>query len=187
MSSLNKRTKQTRTLYAEARRKQDRLDQEKQLRADVEQELIQYFQEQDLEQKGHLESFYPAIYEFIKRKAPNLAWKKYAHEFFRKYIKYLNKNNNLDFPLPYLTFEMKRDEPIFTPDWIQAGHEIDIIIEKLWDYWILAQDSSAFSDDEIIGNILLCSMLYGGLNQTASLNALLEHLKNPAKIQKICD
>ena len=54
MSSLNKHTKQTRTLYAEARRKQDRLDQEKQLRADVEQELIQYFQEQDLEQKGHL-------------------------------------------------------------------------------------------------------------------------------------
>ena len=86
MSSLNKRTKQTRTLYAEARRKQDRLDQEKQLRADVEQELIQYFQEQDLEQKEHLESFYPAIYEFIKRKAPSLAWKKYAHEFFRFHV-----------------------------------------------------------------------------------------------------
>ena len=47
MSSLNKHTKQTRTLYAEARRKQDRLAQDKQLRADVEQELIQYFQEQD--------------------------------------------------------------------------------------------------------------------------------------------
>jgi hypothetical protein len=30
-------------------------------------------------------------------------------------------------------------------------------------------------------------MLYGGLNQISSLNALLEHLKNPAKIQKICD
>ena len=57
MSSLNKRTKQTQTLYAEVRRKQDRLNQEKQLRADVEQELIQYFQEQDVEQKEHLESF----------------------------------------------------------------------------------------------------------------------------------
>jgi len=84
MSSLNKRTKQTRTLYAEVRRKQDRLDQEKQLRADVEQELIQYFQEQDLEQKEHLKSLYPAIYEFINRKAPGLAWKKYAHEFFHQ-------------------------------------------------------------------------------------------------------
>src|SRR5690606_10088692 len=116
-----------------------------------------------------------------------LAWKKYAHELFRTYIKDLNKSNNLDFPLPYLTFEMKRDEPIFTLNWIQASHEIDIILEKLWDYWILAQDSSTFSDDEIIANILLCSMLYGGLSQTATLNALLEHLKNPAKIQKICD
>jgi hypothetical protein len=27
-------------------------------------------------------------------------------------------------------------------------------------------------------------MLYGGLNQTASLNALLEHLKNPEKSKK---
>ncbi len=40
-------------------------------------------------------------------------------EFFRTYIKDLNKSNNLDLPLPYLTFEMKRDEPIFTLDWIK--------------------------------------------------------------------
>ena len=82
MSSLNKRTKQTRTLYAEARRKQDRLDQEEQLRVDVEQELIQYFQEQDLEQKGHLESLYPAIYEFIKRKARAWPGKNMHMNFF---------------------------------------------------------------------------------------------------------
>ena len=81
MSSLNKRTKQTRTLYAEARRKQDRLDQEKQLRADVEQELIQYFQEQDLEQKGILN---PSIQQFMSLLNAKLQalWKKYAHEFF---------------------------------------------------------------------------------------------------------
>ena len=173
MSSRNKKISKKR--YAEDRRQLQRNELEKNLRADAEHELRQYFDEQKFSTEDLIQA-YPAIYEFIKRKAPNLAWKKYAHEFFRTYIKYLNKNNNLDFPLPYLTFEMKRDEPIFTPDWIQAGHEIDIIIEKLWDYWILAQDSSAFSDDEIIGNILLCSMLYGGLNQTASSNALLEHL-----------
>ena len=84
MSSSNKRTQK---LYAEERRTQDRLNKEKELRADVEQELTQYFQEQELEQKENLESFYPAIYEFIKRKAPSLAWKKYAHEFSRAYIK----------------------------------------------------------------------------------------------------
>lgn len=184
MSSFNKKIPKKR--YAEDRRQLQRNELEKNLRADAEQELRQYFDEQKFSNEDLIQA-YPAIYEFIKRKAPNLAWKKYAHEFFRTYIEDLNKSNNLDLPLPYLTFEMKRDEPIFTLDWIQAGHEIDIILEKLWDYWILAQDSSAFSDDEIIGNILLCSMLYGGLNQIASLNALLEHLKNPEKIQKIFD
>lgn len=180
MSSRNKKISEKR--YAEDRRQFKRDEPKKDIRANAEQELRQYFDEQKFSNEDLIQA-YPAIYEFIKRKAPNLAWKKYAHEFFRTYIKDLNKSNNLDLPLPYLTFEMKRDEPIFTLDWIQAGHEIDIILEKLWDYWILAQDSSAFSDDEIIGNILLCSMLYGGLNQTASLKALLEHLKNPEKIQ----
>ena len=184
MSSFNKKIPKKR--YAEDRRQFKRDEPKKDIRADAEQELRQYFDEQKFSNEDLIQA-YPAIYEFIKRKAPNLAWKKYAHEFFRTYIKDLNKSNNLDLPLPYLTFEMKRDEPIFTLDWIQAGHEIDIILERQWDYWILAQDSSAFSDDEIIGNILLCSMLYGGLNQTASLNALLEHLKNPEKIQKIFD
>ena len=184
MSSRNKKISEKR--YAEDRRQFKRDEPKKDIRANAEQELRQYFDEQKFSNEDLIQA-YPAIYEFIKRKAPNLAWKKYAHEFFRTYIEDLNKSNNLDLPLPYLTFEMKRDEPIFTLDWIQAGHEIDIILEKLWDYWILAQDSSAFSDDEIIGNILLCSMLYGGLNQTASLNALLEHLKNPEKIQKIFD
>lgn len=184
MSSRNKKISKKR--YAEDRRQLQRNELEKNLRADAERELRQYFDEQKFSTEDLIQA-YPAIYEFIKRKAPNLAWNKYAHEFFRTYIKDLNKSNNLDLPLPYLTFEMKRDEPIFTLDWIQAGHEIDIILEKLWHYWILAQDSSTFSDEEIIANILLCSMLYGGLSQTATLNALLEHLKNPVKIQKICD
>ena len=184
MSSFNKKIQKKH--YAEERRQLQRNELEKTLRADAEQELQQFFDEQKFLNEDLIQA-YPAIYEFIKRKAPNLAWKKYAHEFFRTYIKYLNKSNNLDLPLPYLTYEMKRDEPIFTLDWIQSGHEIDIILEKLWDYWTIVRDSSTFSDDEIIANILLCSMLYGGLSQTATLNALLEHLKNPAKIQKICD
>lgn len=187
MSLSNKRTKQARPLYAEARRKQDRIDQEKQLRADVEEQLTQYFQEQELEQKEHLESFYPAIYEFIKRRAPSLAWKKYAHEFFRSYIKDINLNRHEPLPLPSLTFEMQRDQPVFTMDWIEKGHQIDEIIDKLWDYWILAKDSHTFSDEEIIGNIIISAMLYSGLNQKASLEALLEHLKNPKKIKHIED
>ena len=184
MSSLNKKIPKKR--YAEDRRQLQRYELEKALRVDVEQELRQYFDEQNFSNENLIRA-YPAIYKFIKLKASSLTWKKYAHEFFRTYIKNLNKTNNQEFPLPHLTFEIKRDEPIFTLDWIQAGHEIDLIIEKLWDYWILAQESSTFADNEIIGNVLICSILYGGLSQTASLNALLEHLKNPAKVQKICD
>ncbi len=68
---------------------------------------------------------------------------------------------------------MKRDEPIFTLDSIQAGHEIDIILEKLWHYYDSRfKISSTFSDDEIIANILLCSMLYGGLSQTAIIKCI---------------
>lgn len=184
MSSSNK---QNQKLYAEERRTQDRLNKEKELRADVEQELTQYFQEQELEQKENLEPFYPAIYGFIKRKAPSLAWKKYAHEFFRAYIKKINLKRREPFPLPSLTFDMQRDQPVFTMDWIEKGHQIDEIIDKLWDYWILAKDSQVFSDDEIIGNIIISAMLYSGLNQKASLEALLEHLKDPAKIRNIED
>lgn len=187
MSSSNKRTKQARPLYAENRRKQIRLEKEKSPRSDVEKELIQYFQEIELEQKEHLESFYPAIYEFIKRKASSLAWKKYAHEFFRSYIKKINLNRSEPLPLPNLTFEMQRDQPVFTMDWIEKGQQVDEVLDKLWDYWILAKDSKTFSDDEIIGNIVISAMLYSGLNQKASLEALLEHLKDPAKIRKIED
>lgn len=187
MSLSNKRTKPVQTLYAEERRKQIRLNKEELHRPDVEQELIQYFQEQEFEQKEHLESFYPAIYEFIKRKAPSLAWKKYAHEFFRAYIKTINLNSHQSLPLPSLTFEMKRDQPVFTMDWIKKGHQIDEIIDQLWDYWRLAKDSQTFSDDEIIGNIIISAMLYSGLNQKASLEALLEHLKDPVKIRNIED
>ncbi|WP_410487659.1 tyrosine-type recombinase/integrase [Acinetobacter baumannii] len=184
MSSFNK---QNQKLYAEERRKRNRLDQEKMLRADVENELSQYFHEQEFEKKENQEPFYPAIYEFIKRKAQSLNWKKYAHEFFRAYIKKINLQRSEPLPLPSLTFEMQRDQPVFTMDWIKKGHQIDEIIDKLWDYWILAKDSQAFSDDEIIGNILVSAMLYSGLNQKASLEALLEHLKDPAKIRNIED
>lgn len=82
---------------------------------------------------------------------------------------------------------MQRDQPVFTMDWIEKGHQVDEVLDKLWDYWILAKDSKTFSDDEIIGNIVISALLYSGLNQKSSLEALLEHLKDPAKIRKIED
>ena len=181
MSSPNK------SLYAEQRRKQNRLDQEKAVQKDVENVLGKYFLEQEFEKNKDLRSFYPVIYDFIKRKSSSLAWKKHAHEFFRNYIKNLNQHSNETLPLPSLTFEIKRDTPIFTMEWIDNGHLIDEVVDKLWDYWTLAQDSQAFSADEIIGNIIISAMLYGGLNQKASLDALLDYLKNPLKTKSLKD
>lgn len=185
MSSSNKKAKQPQVLFAENRRKKKRLDQEVLIRTDVNYELSRYFQELNLEKQERPESFYDAIYEFIKRKSPSLEWKKYAHEFFRDYIKDINKHRNQPLPLPNLTFDMKRDQPVITMDWIEHGHFIDELIDKLWFYWRVAKDSSSFSDEEIIGNILISSILYGGLSQKASLTALLEHLKDPARIKVI--
>ena len=185
MSLSNNQTKKKQPQYAENRRKEKRDYQKKQLKIDVEQELLQYFKEHEFEEQENPESFYPAIYEFIKRKAPSLAWKKYAHEFFRTYVKKINLNRHEALALPDLTFEMKRDQPVFNMKWIEKGHQIDEIMDKLWDYWVLVNDSQTFSDDEIIGNILISAMLYSGLNQKASLDALLEHLKNPEKIRNL--
>lgn len=72
MSSFNKKIPKKR--YAEDRRQLQRNELERNLRADAEQELRQYFDEQKFSNEDLIQA-YPAIYEFIKRKAPNLAWK----------------------------------------------------------------------------------------------------------------
>ena len=68
MSSSNKRTKQARPLYAENRRKQIRLEKEKSPRSDVEKELIQYFQEIELEQKNILNPYIPQFMSLLNAK-----------------------------------------------------------------------------------------------------------------------
>ena len=65
MSSFNKKIPKKR--YAEDRRQLQRNELEKNLRADAEQELRQYFDEQKFSNDELIQA-YPAIYEFIKRK-----------------------------------------------------------------------------------------------------------------------
>lgn len=69
-------------------------------------------------------------------------------------------------------------------DWIEKDIRLMKFLISFWDYWILAKDSKTFSDDEIIGNIVISALLYSGLNQKSSLEALLEHLKDPAKSER---
>ncbi|WP_416377022.1 tyrosine-type recombinase/integrase [Acinetobacter sp. Marseille-Q1623] len=171
--------------FAEDRRKQKRLDDKKRIEVDVEKILHPYITQ--LYQK-HLEQFehqYDEIYKFIQQHATCNAWKIQAHQFFKNFISKKNQNRLDPFPIPYLPFTMQRDALVRNAEWFQSGYKIDEIIEKLWDYWELAEDHQSFSDDEIIANILISSMLFAGLNQVSSLNALLEYLKNPTHIQSI--
>ena len=174
-------------LYAEDRREQNRKKQEQNIKLSVKETLSRHFAEIDLANAENIEELYPSIYEFINRKAKNTAWKKYAHAYFRDYIKTLSVSKAEVLKLPHLIFTMQRDLPVLHWQWFDAGHVIDHIIEKLWDYWVLAENSQSFSDDEVIGNIFLSAILYGGLSQKNTLEALLFHLKNPAKIKTIAE
>ena len=180
-------SKKTTHFFAEERRKQNRIVQNAAIQSNVEKELNEYFSKQNFQNNQNLESYYSVIYEFIDHKASSIAWKKHAHQFFRNYIQSLNSERTEPFALPYLTFTMERDNLVRDGEWFKHGYFIDSIIEKLSDYWILTRDSTFFSDEEIIGNILLSSILFAGLNHKASLEALLEYLKNPTEIRHIED
>ena len=181
MPSINKKV-----LYGEERRKNNRIEQDRQIKIDAEHELAQYLAELNLDMTTQaVDKYYPSIYDFINRKSSNFSWKKYAHQYFRSFIQNFNSKRGTSYPLPYLPLVMKRDPLVRNSDWFQHGHTIDLIIEKLQDYWILAKDSHSFSDNEVVGNILLSAILFAGLSDLSSLTALLEHLKNPAKIRTI--
>lgn len=187
MSSLIKSKKLAQPISIETQRVQVQLDHKKYAKAEVEKELIQYFQQFNLECQKHPESFYPEIYNFIKHKAPNLEWKKIAHELFREHIQKINSNIDEPLALPSLTLNIQREQSVLSLEWMKHGHQIDKIIDKIWDYWRCAKDSEAFTDEEIIGNILITAILYSGLNHKASLEALLEYLKDPSRIRNIDD
>ncbi len=65
--------------------------------------------------------------------------------------------------------------------WNADGHEINDLVQQLYNYWELAESCDSFSNEEIVGNIILSAILLGGLNEKAELNALLEHLQKSSK------
>lgn len=182
MSSSKKNKK---PLFAEDRRKQQRIDDEKNIQVDVEKILSPYITQLYQEHLEKFENQFTNIYKFIQQYATSSVWKIQAHQFFKDFVLRKNQHRSEPFPIPYIPFTMQRDALVRNADWFQHGHDIDVIIEKLWDYWELADDHQSFSDEEIIGNLLISAMLFAGLNQTASLNAFLEYLANPINIRNI--
>ena len=89
--------------------------------------------------------------------------------------------------LPHAVLDIKRDKPIVTMSWNADGHEINDLVQQLYNYWELAESCDSFSNEEIVGNIILSAILFGGLNEKAELNALLEHLRNPVKVRHYKD
>lgn len=57
---------------------------------------------------------------------------------------------------------------------------MSLIHQKIWRYWNTAQ---YFSDEEIIGNVLISNILFSGISTPHSLDALLEQLKEDLSIQ----
>ncbi|WP_442780694.1 tyrosine-type recombinase/integrase [Acinetobacter sp. PW68] len=88
-----------------------------------------------------------------------------------------------DLPLPTQHLvSIQRTPLLFNESWLDGSKFVVQLKEKLLRYWYTADD---FTADESIGNILICAILYGGISNLSSLEALLEHLKEQGPIYQI--
>ena len=184
MSSSLKKADQ---LFAEKKRELTRQLNEQKIQNEVHASLRKYFSEQQFDQNPHLLGDYGEVYSHIKKNSTSKKWIKFAYDFFEDYIKELNAQHRLDLELPHAVLDIKRDKPIVTMSWNADGHEINDLVQQLYNYWELAESCDSFSNEEIVGNIILSAILFGGLNEKAELNALLEHLRNPVKVRHYKD
>lgn len=105
------------------------------------------------------------------------------YQHFRKQIIQYNRANDTDLPLPTQHLvSIQRTPLLFNESWLDGSKFVVQLKEKLLRYWYTADD---FTADESIGNILICAILYGGISNLSSLEALLEHLKEQGPIYQI--
>lgn len=172
--------------YAQDRRREDRLERDQKTKSDVERTLGIFLEKQNFNDRQSLGTpLYQHIYDFIEKNQTSIQWRKYAYALFRDYIKKHNQQSLEPLELPEVIFTIKRDTPVISFDFLENGKDVILIKDHLLSYWQLTAEESTFSSDEVIGNILMSAILYGGLNQEASLEALLEHLRSPQPVQNI--
>ena len=130
---------------------------------------------QQAQQSQSIPDLYHQVTQHLDQHKFSFSLKKAFYQHFRKHIIQYNRTNNADLPLPTQHLvSIQRTHLLFNESWLENSKYITYLKERLWRYWHTADH---FSDDEMIGNLLISAILYGGLSHQASLNALLEHLK----------
>jgi len=101
----------------------------------------------------------------IEREATSIRHKKYMYHCYRKQL-----------------LSTEREAIEFDREWLQRSSYTSGIHQKNCRYWNTAQH---FSDEEVIGNVLISSILFAGVSPPNTLDALLEQLKEGLSIQHL--
>ena len=160
-------------------RDQKRIKEHLQIQAIIDEFLSQE-KLQQTQQSQNFPDLYNQVIQHFEQQKVSFSLKKAFYQHFRKHIIQYNRANDADLPLPTQHLvSIKRTPLIFNESWLENSKYLTYLKERLWRYW---HTTEHFSDDEIVGNLLISAILYGGLSHQASLNALLEHLKTDEEI-----
>lgn len=119
----------------------------------------------------------------IEREASSIRYKKMLYHCYRKQITLFNRQYSLELELPTQQFiSIERDQMVFDRAWLQRSKHIHMLHQQLRRYWDTA---SQFSQDEVIGNVLLSSILFAGISTQQTLDAFFEQLQHGLKIHRI--
>lgn len=119
----------------------------------------------------------------IEREVTSVRYKKMLYHCYRKQIMLFNQSYELELDLPSRQFlSIEREAIEFDREWMERSQYAHRIQQKLWRYWNTAQQ---FSDEEVIGNVLISSILFAGISASNTLDALLEQLKENLTIHHL--
>lgn len=172
--------------YAHERRANKRTQKQIKERIQIQAIIDEFLSFEQLQQAQRSESIvtlFEQVSHHLDQHQYSFALKKAFYQQFRKRIIQYNHANNADLPLPTQHLvSIQRTPLLFNKSWLEQSKSISQIKEKLLRYWYTADD---FTADESIGNILICAILYGGVSNLSSLEALLHHLKQQDPIYQI--
>lgn len=160
-------------------RDQKRIKERLQIQAIID-EFLSFEQLQQAQQSEGIPALFNQVTQHLDQHKLSFSLKKNFYQHFRKQIIQYNRSLQTDVPLPtqYLV-SIQRTPLIFNESWLDGSKFAVQLKEKLLRYWYTA---NGFTADESIGNILICAILYGGISNLSSLDALLENLKEQGPI-----
>ena len=135
---------------------------------------------QQAQQSQHIPDLYNQVIQHLEQKKVSFSLKKTFYQYFRKHIIQYNRANLADLPLPTQhLISIERTPLLFNESWLENSKYITYFKERLWRYWHTAE---SFTAEDVVGNLLISAILYGGISNLSTLEALLEHLKEQEPI-----